>query len=230
MTAEPKLPTTLSTENNADGETPRRAGTFSFFFDDQRWEWSDPVQRMHGYVPGSVTPTTELVLFHKHPDDRDRVAAVVNDTLTSHQPFSTRHRIVDTAGAVHHVIVVGDQLRDGTGAVIGTHGFYIDVTPPSSSAPQEAITAEVAEIAERRAAIEQTKGMLMVIYDIDENAAFNLLKWLSQESNTKLRVVAQRLGDRLRATAHSAFTPRSICDQILIDSREQPDATKQADR
>lgn len=45
----------------------------------------------------------------------------------------------------------------------------------------------------------------MVIYDIDESAAFNLLKWLSQESNTKLRVVAQRLGDRLRATAHSAF-------------------------
>ena len=25
---------------------------------------------MHGYQPGAVHPTTELVLSHKHPDDK----------------------------------------------------------------------------------------------------------------------------------------------------------------
>jgi len=44
-------------------------GNFSernHYFDDQRWEWSERVQRMHGYQPGAVTPTTELMLSHKH--------------------------------------------------------------------------------------------------------------------------------------------------------------------
>jgi hypothetical protein len=27
---------------------PQRVGAFRFYFDDQRWEWSEQVQRMHG--------------------------------------------------------------------------------------------------------------------------------------------------------------------------------------
>jgi len=29
--------------------SPQRAGWFRFYFADQRWEWSEQVQRMHGY-------------------------------------------------------------------------------------------------------------------------------------------------------------------------------------
>jgi hypothetical protein len=52
---------------------------------------------MHGYEPGSVTPTTDLVLAHKHPDDRGQVAATIDQILNTHKAFSTRHRIVDTS-------------------------------------------------------------------------------------------------------------------------------------
>src|ERR1700740_3701992 len=106
---------------------PQRVGWFRFYFEDQGWEWSEQVQRMHGYEPGSVTPTTELVLSHKHPEDRRQVAATIDEILNTHKAFSTRHRIIDTGGHVRHVVVVGDQLRDDQGAVIGTHGFYVDV-------------------------------------------------------------------------------------------------------
>lgn len=41
-----------------------RVGSFRYVINDDRWEWSDAVARMHGYAPGSVTPTTELVLSH----------------------------------------------------------------------------------------------------------------------------------------------------------------------
>jgi hypothetical protein len=54
------------------GGAPQRVGWFRFYFNDQRWEWSEQVQRMHGYEPGTVTPTTELVLAHKHPEDAVR--------------------------------------------------------------------------------------------------------------------------------------------------------------
>src|SRR5271155_4215793 len=154
-------------ESALAGDAPQRVGWFRFYFTDQRWEWSEQVQLMHGYEPGSVTPTTELVLAHKHPDDRPQIAAAIEDILLTHKAFSTRHRIIDTGGEVHQVVVVGDQLHDDQGAVIGTHGFYVDVARPDQ-VQEQLVTAKLAEIAESRAAIEQAKGMLMLVYDIDD--------------------------------------------------------------
>jgi hypothetical protein len=48
-------------------------GAFRFWFIGEIWWWSDDVARMHGYEPGTVEPTTELLLSHKHPDDRQHV-------------------------------------------------------------------------------------------------------------------------------------------------------------
>jgi ANTAR domain len=49
----------------------------------------------------------------------------------------------------------------------------------------------MAEITESRACIDQTKGMLMLIYGIDDDAAFNLLKWLSQEAKRQAAVAGR---------------------------------------
>lgn len=207
---------TSAVEQALAGGTPQRAGWFRFYFDDQHWEWSDQVQRMHGYEPGTVTPTTELVIAHKHPADRNHVAAAINDMIEGRRAFSTRHRIVDTRGNTHHVVVVGDQFCDNSGEVIGTHGFYVDVTPAPDRKREEAISAKVAEIAERRGAIDRTKGMLMLVYGIDEVAAFNLLKSLSQVRNMKLGVLAEQLAKDFSAIGKDAIASRSRFDQSLL--------------
>jgi hypothetical protein len=36
---------------------------------------------MHGYEPGTIQPTTELVLSHKHPDDLNQVKGLLNSQL-----------------------------------------------------------------------------------------------------------------------------------------------------
>jgi hypothetical protein len=200
------------------GGTPQRAGWFRFYFEDQRWEWSEQVQRMHGYEPGTVTPTTELVLSHKHPDDRRQVAATIDDMVRHRQPFSARHRIIDIGGAVHHVVVVGDQFCDDNGEVIGTHGFYIDVTPTSTTKSEDAITAKVAAIAERRAVIDQAKGMLMLIYGVDEDAAFNVLKSLSQARNMKLWPLARQIAEDFAELGKEAITSHARFDQRLLSA------------
>jgi ANTAR domain/PAS fold len=195
---------------------PQRVGWFRFYFEDQRWEWSEQVQRLHGYEPGTVTPTTELVLAHKHPDDRPQVAETIDEMLHTHRAFSTRHRILDTSGAVHHVVVVGDQLTDCQDVVIGTHGYYVDITPTSDRTNDDLVTARVAEITEHRAVIEQAKGMLMLVYGVDAVAAFDLLKWRSQESNTKLRRLAQQVVEDFRAVGDNAVGSRSAFDHMLL--------------
>ncbi|MEE6176231.1 PAS and ANTAR domain-containing protein [Mycobacterium sp. 050134] len=202
------------------GGAGQPAGWFRFYFADQRWEWSEQVQRMHGYVPGSVTPTTELVLSHKHPDDRGHVAATIDQIQSTHTAFSTRHRIIDTSGQVRDVVVVGDRLLDARGEVIGTYGFYIDVSRPSVQVQEDAVTARLAEISENRAGIEQTKGMLMLVYNISETAAFDLLKWLSQEANVKLRALAEQIAEDFRGAGVSPGS-QSAFDHALLTAHQR---------
>jgi ANTAR domain/PAS fold len=199
----------------------QRVGWFRFYFSDQRWEWSEQVQRMHGYEPGTVTPTTELVLAHKHPDDRHQVAKTIEDMLNTRCAFSTRHRIIDTSGAVHHVVVVGDQLTDDQGAAIGTHGYYVDITPTADRAQNDLISAKVAEITEHRAVIEQAKGMLMLVYGLDPAAAFDLLKWRSQESNVKLRRLAEQIVEDFCAVPDKGIGSRAAFDHALLTANER---------
>jgi PAS domain S-box-containing protein len=195
---------------------PQRVGWFCFYFDDDRWEWSPQVEKMHGYLPGTVNPTTELVLAHKHPDDYRHIADTLDLIRQSRQAFSSRHRIIDVQGRVHHVVVVGDLLRELDGAVMGTHGFYVDVTPMERER-QDQVTAAVTRIAEARADIEQAKGMLRLIYGMDEAAAFELLKWRSQETNVKLRLVAGQIAAEFVALSGSErLPPRSVYDNLLM--------------
>jgi hypothetical protein len=207
----------LPVEHALAGGEPQRVGWFRFYFSDERWEWSPQVQRMHGYEPGTVNPTTDLVLSHKHPDDYGQVAATLDEIRRTSGAFSTRHRIVDTHGDVHHVVVVGDQLFGNGGGVIGTHGFYVDVTPSIKEAHEEFVTEAVAEIAEARGGIEQTKGMLMLIYRINADSAFELLKWRSQETNTKLRVLAEQIAtDFLELSYDEDLPARATYDRLLL--------------
>ncbi|BBY65856.1 PAS and ANTAR domain-containing protein [Mycolicibacterium helvum] len=200
---------------------PEQVGWFRFFFDDERWEWSAEVQAMHGYEPGTVSPTTELVLSHKHPDDYQQVATTLDDVRGHHQAFSTRHRIIDTAGRIHHVIVVADKLQDESGAVIGTHGFYVDVSPTEHN-QQRQLQAAIAEIAENRATIEQAKGMLMVVYGIDSQAAFDLLRWRSQEGNIKLRLLADQVVADFIGLSQSETSPaRAAYDNLLLTAHQR---------
>lgn len=188
---------------------PERVGRFRFLVADQRWEWSDAVARMHGYEPGTVVPDTELLMRHKHPDDRERVAAVLDRVLAG-EPFSSRHRIIDTTGRTRWVIVVGDRMFNPAGAVIGTSGFYIDVT----DVQQCDVTAAVAEVAESRAEIERAKGVLMTAYGISADRAFEILVWRSQETNIKVRELAGRFMAAL--TGHLSPESLSQVDHILL--------------
>ena len=91
--------------------TRQRVGWYRFYFADERWEWSPEVEQIHGYQPGTVDPTTRLVLSHKHPDDHEYVAATLADIRQTRKPFSTRHRIITVQGDTRDVVVLGQQVR-----------------------------------------------------------------------------------------------------------------------
>lgn len=206
--------------------TAERVGAFRYFFADRRWEWSDAVARMHGYAPGQVEPTTDLVMSHKHPEDAPAVAAVIERMTSRGQPFSSRHRIVDTSGAVHVVLVVGDRMLDDTGAVVGSTGFYVDTTDFDG---QQRMDAAVADFETHRALIEQAKGMLMVTYQISAQRAFEILAWRSQEANVKLRDLAGQLVSDLATDLGVDSGRREKADRLLLTTHQRiPDDHRDA--
>jgi PAS domain S-box-containing protein len=213
------------------GESTPSAGWFRFHFDDEWWEWSPEVEQMHGYEAGTTEPTTELLLSHKHPDDYAEVAKALEYVRRTHAAISTRHRIIDAHGRTREVIVVSEQLHDDTGTAIGLSGFYIDVTPSGRSRAQaerdreQAVTEALAGIAENREVIDQAKGMLMLVYQVEADKAFDLLRWRSQSTNVKLRALAQQLVKDFMALRREQGEPtRSAFDRTLLTAHTRVDS------
>jgi hypothetical protein len=102
-------------------------------------------------------------------------------------------------------------MVDAAGMVIGTSGFYIDVT----RAVQSDVSIAVSEIAASRAEIEQAKGVLMLAYGISADRAFDVLVWRSQETNMKVRELARHF---MAAIAHLRLAPRTVeqLDRVLL--------------
>ena len=136
---------------------------------------------MHGYEAGTTEPTTELLLSHKHPDDYAEVAEALEYVRRTHAaiehppshhrrpwPHARGHRRQRATSRRH-------RLSDRT------QRFLIDVTPSGRSRAQaerdreQAVTEALAGIAESREVIDQAKGMIMLVYQVEADKAFDLL-------------------------------------------------------
>jgi len=210
---------------------PYDVGSFTYHAREDRWEWSDAVLRMHGYQAGAVSPSTPLVESHERPDDGKGVALLLAQLDERCLPFSTRRRIVDTEGDVHVVVmIVADRLVDVAGDFVGARGFYVDITHGYSDDVQRAVDGVLAEITRTRGIIGQAIGMLRLVHDLSEERAFEVLRWLSNQTNIKLRdIAAQLVADAegrsiVSARAKNDFNrllltaPRRVADHHCRDS------------
>ena len=196
-------------------------GAFRFWFVGQRWEWSDELAVMHGHVPGAVTPSTELLLSHKHPEDRRHVQELLDHALHHGGSFSSRHRFLDTDGREHTVLVIGDRMYDEDGAVTGTEGYYVDLTGTLHRARRDVLDESLPDLFAARAAIEQAKGALMLVYQVDADQAFKLLQWRSQQTNTKLRALATQIVAELSSVDYQMDALRRQFDHLLLSAHQR---------
>lgn len=107
------------------------------------------------------------------------------------------------------------------------HGCRANVMrpPTSDESTEQQITDAVSSITERRAVIQQAKGMLMVSYGIGPDAAFELLRNQSQHHNVKLRLLAEQVVEDLVALAASAQRDRrQTVDSVFQSAHERVSA------
>lgn len=109
------------------------------------------------------------------------------------------------------VVVVGDAVTGHDGRITATRGFYIDVTEGFAADLQLSLNEKLDEIVAHREVIDLAKGMIMAIYRITPDAAFDVLKWRSQELNVKLFTVAERLVAELPGSSAFPCPPARRC-------------------
>ncbi len=200
-------------------DAARQTGRFVFHVDTLRWEWDDDVYAIHGYRPGEVEPTTELVMRHKHELDRELVEQTLAEAIGDGAPFNVYYRIL-VHGKVRNVVLCGEgQYDDGrtSGTADRLVGYYLDLTPELEAETSAAADAAVAASAASRDTIEQAKGILMLGYGLDAEAAFAMIKWWSRNRNVKVREVAERLIQVAREGHVSHPGLRRLLDALLDD-------------
>lgn len=198
-----------------------RVGSFRFWFEGQRWEWSDEVYRIYGYVPGSVEPTAVLMSSHQHPDERDGVEDFLDQARYSGASLSTRHRLCDTAGQERNLLVVAERMLDETDAVVGASGHFIDLTAVLEQGHRDSLDKTLPKVLEARAVIEQAKGALRLVYGMNDEQAFKLLQWRSQENNTKLRELASQLVTEIDSLTEVTSALRTEFDRLIMTVHER---------
>lgn len=98
-----------------------------------------------------------------------------------------------------------------SGRVIGTEGFYVEVT----ESVQSDVTKAMSRVVESRALIEQAKGVLMVTYGVDADRAFDILRWRSQATQVKLKTVAAEFVNALMRQGLSSECTSAV-DRLLV--------------
>lgn len=90
--------------------------------------WSAQLHRIFGLDPAQFTPSLAGFLEHVFSEDRERVRALIESALSTHEPIDYETRIVRADGELRVIEAHGRVLTDEVGAVSAVVGTVQDVT------------------------------------------------------------------------------------------------------
>ncbi|WP_322919170.1 PAS and ANTAR domain-containing protein [Nocardioides renjunii] len=185
-----------------------------------QWEWSDALYDLHGYSPREIPATTGALLHHKHPDDRERAAGVFAAVVQDGGTYSCYHRIVDRNKRVLSVVSVGRTVLDPDGRPAEIEGYYIDLTDARRDETEADVRDALSRKAQAGPLIDQAKGMIMLAEGCTADAAFERLRWCSQDTNRKVADVARALVECVAESGFRSDVVSQVLGRLLEEARE----------
>ncbi|WP_209348856.1 PAS domain-containing protein [Pontixanthobacter sp. CEM42] len=110
-------------------------GTWTLDLELEELDWSDQVFVLHDRDEGLGSPTLEEALAYYHPQDRDRVAALVDDAIQSGKGFDFLARLTAEGGVEKTVISRGVCQRDKDGNIGWVFGVIIEASRANTVDP-----------------------------------------------------------------------------------------------
>lgn len=166
--------------------------------------WNRAAERFYGYDREQMQGSNVMVLFV--PGEELNHAMSIMDKVLAGQTWTGEFPVACANGTRKRVRITDSPLiRDGE--VVGVVGLAEEL-PAESAAGRRASTDGLSDLAralaeldglrtamKTRGVIERAKGMLMASLGIDDTAAFEVLRRLSQRSNRKLVDIAREVVD-----------------------------------
>jgi PAS domain S-box-containing protein len=90
-------------------------------------QWSDELHRMHGVDPLAFEGTLAAHLGVVHPEDRERVRALMEAAVVSGEPFEDEYRVAEN-GSTRWFAVRAEPAVGSSGDVVGLRGVSQDIT------------------------------------------------------------------------------------------------------
>jgi hypothetical protein len=177
---------------------------------DGTWWWSDATYELHGFEVGEVVPTTELVLAHVHPDDRQGWRSALLGTTRAGTYSHVRLR--DAQGRTRHVLGLVHREDDVVEAAL------VDVSAVVRSEGARVATEQIAAATTSRATIEQAKGMLASAFAVNPEEGFEMLRRASMQHNVTLRRLAELVVERAAARGRPVAELADELGQVLAPS------------
>ena len=181
------------------------------------WWWSPEMFALQGLPDGPRGASTELLLQHLHAEDRVGTMAAINSACAEGRPFSVRTRVVRSDGRQRAVLLIGEPETDPDGQVCAVEGLAIDLSDcpepgaiPDRAAALEAEVAQMRAAMASRAAIEQAKGILMLLTSCSDPVAFELLAHISSHTHRKVRDIAESITESASGRAQLPDDVRAI--------------------
>ncbi|MDN3646638.1 PAS domain-containing protein [Pontixanthobacter aestiaquae] len=103
-------------------------GTWTLDLELEELDWSDQVFALHDRDKGLGSPTLEEALAYYHPQDRNRVGALVDEAIQSGKGFDFLAKLTSEDGAVKTVISRGVCQRDKDGNIGWVFGVIIEAS------------------------------------------------------------------------------------------------------
>jgi hypothetical protein len=195
----------------------RLAGRYRYDLRRSAWWWSPEMAALRGSADDVAEASTERLLEYLHPEDRARTLAALTAACTEARPFTLRIRILRGDGEQRAAVLLGEPETEPDGAVSAVEGLLLDITdsapPDGADDRSDALQTEVAQMRAAmasRAAIEQAKGILMLLTSCSDHVAFDLLAHISSHTHRKVRDVAESITESAAGHAQLPEDVRAI--------------------
>jgi anti-anti-sigma factor len=200
-------------------------GRFAYTAGTDRWWWSDEMYDLHGIPPGGVVPSRDVLLTHVREEDRATLRAALDSAERDARPFTVWYDLLDLSGAPRDVVLCG--AADERAGEVLVSGFLIDAGPVERDRVDRQVSAGLRQAVASHSMIDQAKGALMLVYGIDAETAFDLLRWCSQNQNVRVLTLAERLVSAVGSSGGLPLGARALMDEVVFQSfaDDAPSAT-----
>ncbi len=193
--------------------------------------WSEECFRVQGFDPKGGQPKYEVFFQTIHPDDRARVAEVIQSAVREKQEFEFDYRIIHPNGDIRDARSLGHPILDTSGGLIEYVGTIIDVTDRRLAEKERErlreAQADLAHVSRMTAMGELTASLA---HEVNQpitaavNGASTCIRWLTREDpdlaearEAALGVIrnAKRAADiisRIRSISKKGESKRQLAD------------------